>query len=421
MTKRSKRQYSSEIVNLESMIPENHFLRVIEKYFDWNFIYDEVEKIAYDISTKVRDENYRYNDLMVVTRNVEAYESIFKMIFERYEIPYFIDSKSELSLQPLVCLVLSLLDICNKGFQTQDVITYLKTGLSNVTDINDIDKLENYVLKYGIKGNRWLSKWDYDSEEINNYINNLLKNNLFEDKLVKGARDCFIGKRIAIKLHADTITKTIRVMFVPSLEFVYEPFEDRVDELKKIMVDIDILAQEANIPIIMGAQLNRDTKNLKNLCNQVISDSGWIERKASEILLIWSSKEKGEALTEKDLEELGAVKKTDRGWETMKLGIDGELYLKLTKSRNIPTNTTAVLSINGNTGRVTGNAERRITAEEQSLDLSDGQEQQEPAGIPLPPDYDPNPEDQYPRRGKYGNDEEEEIEHPGAAPDGLPF
>ena len=29
MTKRPKRQYSSEIVNLESMIPENHFLRVI--------------------------------------------------------------------------------------------------------------------------------------------------------------------------------------------------------------------------------------------------------------------------------------------------------------------------------------------------------------------------------------------------------
>lgn len=72
-------------------------------------------------------------------------------------------------------------------------------------------------------------------EEINEYINKLLKDNLFEDKLVKGARDCFIGKRVAIKLHADTITKTIRVMFVPSLEFVYEPFEDRVDELKKII------------------------------------------------------------------------------------------------------------------------------------------------------------------------------------------
>ena len=78
-------------------------------------------------------------------------------------------------------------------------------------------------------------KYQEQVEEINKYINKLLKDNLFEDKLVKGARDCFIGKRVAVKLHADTITKTIRVMFVPSLEFVYEPFEDRVDELKKII------------------------------------------------------------------------------------------------------------------------------------------------------------------------------------------
>ena len=45
LTKRPKRQCSSEIINLDNMIPENHFLRVIEKYFDWNFIYDEVEHL----------------------------------------------------------------------------------------------------------------------------------------------------------------------------------------------------------------------------------------------------------------------------------------------------------------------------------------------------------------------------------------
>ena len=210
----------------------------------------------------------------------------------------------------------------------------------------------------------------------------------------------------------------IRAVFVDYVQELYLEDKDktygRVDELKKIMVDIDILAQEANIPIVMGAQLNRDTKSLKNLCNQIISDSGWIERKASEILLIWSSKEKGEPLENKDLEELGAVKKTDKGWEPMKLGVDGELFLKLTKSRNVPTNITAVLNINGNTGRVTGNAERRITAEEQSLDLTDGEDsaQQEPVGIPLPPMPEPNPDDQYPKRGKYDNDE---------GGDGLPF
>ena len=45
LTKRPKRQYESEIVNLDEMIPKNHFLRVLEEHFDWNFIYEEVEKL----------------------------------------------------------------------------------------------------------------------------------------------------------------------------------------------------------------------------------------------------------------------------------------------------------------------------------------------------------------------------------------
>lgn len=211
----------------------------------------------------------------------------------------------------------------------------------------------------------------------------------------------------------------IRAVFVDYVQELYLEEKDktygRTDELKKIMVDIDILAQEANIPIIMGAQLNRDTKSIKHLFNQIISDSGWIERKASEILLIWSSKEKGtEEVTEKDLQELGAVRMTDKGLKTIELGKDGELFLKLTKSRNIPTNTTTVLEINGNTGRVKGNVDRaRITAEEQTLDLPDEPESGQQNFIPLP---EPNPDDQYPTRGRYGRDEDEE-----AAPDGLPF
>ena len=128
---------------------------------------------------------------------------------------------------------------------------YEGTGQNWIVDEKDYTptkKKTNYIKKLIKEEARFLfgktpiftvqvedDKYQDQVEEINKYINKLLKDNLFEDKLVKGARDCFIGKRIAIKLHADTITKTIRVMFVPSLEFVYEPFEDRVDELKKII------------------------------------------------------------------------------------------------------------------------------------------------------------------------------------------
>lgn len=71
--------------------------------------------------------------------------------------------------------------------------------------------------------------------EINLYLNKILKDNLFSEKLVKGARDCFIGKRAAIKLYANQDTKELRIMFLPSLEFIYESDEENPNELKKII------------------------------------------------------------------------------------------------------------------------------------------------------------------------------------------
>ena len=55
MSKILDNQFSTEIVNLESMIPENHFLRVLKKHFDWNFIYDEVEKLYSKLGRKSID------------------------------------------------------------------------------------------------------------------------------------------------------------------------------------------------------------------------------------------------------------------------------------------------------------------------------------------------------------------------------
>ena len=34
ITKRARRQYNCEIVNIEEMIPSNHYLRIIDYYFN---------------------------------------------------------------------------------------------------------------------------------------------------------------------------------------------------------------------------------------------------------------------------------------------------------------------------------------------------------------------------------------------------
>lgn len=132
--------------------------------------YEEIENIAIKILEKVRDENLRYENIAIVTRNIDSYKNNFKMIFTKYNIPYFFDDKHELSAQPLITLVSMLLDICTSNYSYESIFNYLKTGLTNVEDVNDIDRLENYVLEWGIKGNTWLKEWTFgksDLEKIN--------------------------------------------------------------------------------------------------------------------------------------------------------------------------------------------------------------------------------------------------------------
>lgn len=70
-------------------------------------------------------------------------------------------------------------------------------------------------------------------EQLQQFIDGTLKRNNFSSKLIKGARDCFIGKRVALKLHGSK--EGIKIMFRPSLEFVFESKDDDIDELQKII------------------------------------------------------------------------------------------------------------------------------------------------------------------------------------------
>lgn len=70
--------------------------------------------------------------------------------------------------------------------------------------------------------------------ETQQLINKVLKQSRFANKIIRAGRDCFIGKRVAIKLSANIDKKEIKVMFRPSLEFIFEPAEDDIDVLNKI-------------------------------------------------------------------------------------------------------------------------------------------------------------------------------------------
>ena len=143
-----------------------------------NNSYCEIENIACMINNYVREKNMRYENIAILSKDLSEYEKLFKIIFRQYNIPFFIDRKRELYSQPLMSLVLSLFDICMKNYSYESIFTYLKTGLANIEDVNDIDMLENYVLKWGITGKTWLQLWELDDI-------NLEKINMLREQIIK--------------------------------------------------------------------------------------------------------------------------------------------------------------------------------------------------------------------------------------------
>ena len=123
--------------------------------------YTEIEHIASEIVKLVRNSGYRFKDISVITKNLDIYSSLVKVIFNNYNIPVFIDEKKELSENVLVKFIISILEICNKNWSYESVFNYLKTGFVNI-DREEIFKLENYCIRWGIKGNKWYKEdWNY--------------------------------------------------------------------------------------------------------------------------------------------------------------------------------------------------------------------------------------------------------------------
>lgn len=129
-----------------------------------NNSYDEVEEVAKEILRLVREENYRFRDISVVCRDIESYEKITKVIFNDYEIPYFMDKKIDVLSNPLVVLILSAFEVYLRNWSYEGVFKYLKSGLTGIS-MNEIDILENYVLANGIKSFKWTQEIEISEEE----------------------------------------------------------------------------------------------------------------------------------------------------------------------------------------------------------------------------------------------------------------
>lgn len=129
----------------------------------------EIEGIARKIKQLIRKEELRYRDIAILARNGQEYKDMIETVFRDYQIPYFIDQKRTMLNHPLLELIRSSLEIISGNWRYEPIFRAVKTELLFPTTMDasrlreQMDKLENYCLAYGIQGDRWTQKkkWTY--------------------------------------------------------------------------------------------------------------------------------------------------------------------------------------------------------------------------------------------------------------------
>ena len=105
-----------------------------------------------------------YRDFAVVTGDMEVYGSLAEEEFAKFGIPIYLDHTRGILRNPFVEYIRSALQIVLQDFSFASVFHYLRTGLTGF-DIEEVDRLENYVRRFGICGQkRWSAIFVYKEE-----------------------------------------------------------------------------------------------------------------------------------------------------------------------------------------------------------------------------------------------------------------
>ena len=231
-------KYEKNVENIELFLAKNE--------------YSEVEEIAKKISKLVREENLRYRDISIITKNIENYSSLIRAIFNKYEIPVFVDEKRDLNQNVIVQYVLSILEVLNRNFSLDSVFSYIKLGFLDLED-DEIFKLENYCTKWGIKQSKWKKDFIYELQDENKK-QEIERLNELRKQIIEPLLD--LQEKIKKEKTAENITKEI-------YSFIQEQNKE-----EKIINKIEEL--EENNLIDLASEYKTSYKTILDILDEII-------------------------------------------------------------------------------------------------------------------------------------------------------
>src|SRR5690625_93054 len=211
----------------------------------------ELEGAIQEILRLVREENYRYRDIVLYVRETDTYNDLIQTMFQDYEIPVFIDKKRTMLNHPLIEFVRSLFDVIESNWRYDAMFRLLKTGFIEPTDeeypltMDAIDELENYCLEYGIRQKRqWIQEeaWVYkrfrgfsEAAQTDREKERETKINAYRNQVVRAIIqfDEKIRKSKTIKERCETIYHLLEQLSIPTQLEKQRTNYDELGEVEK--------------------------------------------------------------------------------------------------------------------------------------------------------------------------------------------
>ena len=120
---------------------------------------EELTFAAGEIIRLTRLCGYRYNEIAIVTADMDGYGKLAANILKQNDIPYFLDYKRHVTDNPFIAAINGALGIIENNYSYDSILGFLRTGMSGM-EREDIDLLDNYCVAVGIRGRgKWHEPW----------------------------------------------------------------------------------------------------------------------------------------------------------------------------------------------------------------------------------------------------------------------
>ncbi|MBF8807952.1 MAG: PD-(D/E)XK nuclease family protein [Enterococcus lacertideformus] len=150
---------------------------------------EEIRHLAVEIRRLVSEEQYRYRDIQILTKDMGFYGNLLQPVFKEMAIPYYIDEEQLMENHPLIEWINSLFSLDRYAYRLNDIMRFFKTELficeaDETIDLDnwrelrnrfraELDVTENIALAHNYQGNYWTREkdwqfvsYDFEAEQL---------------------------------------------------------------------------------------------------------------------------------------------------------------------------------------------------------------------------------------------------------------